>query len=346
MDLAATLGVAGIVSAVVSALFRVVGDSWLIGVKLNHEYKYEEQKALRKAMGRFHGRMLGAALDWDRRMQQLYFETDEGGSRRNSFHWLNIEGPEKDLRCDQHYMFHSVVFRFLSLLAIARLFEKQSFYIEAEFAKKDELKFLRYTKGFLWVMTHPELTPEDGVPGVDHFRNDDFRPLLDLCYGGIDGARQTEANGEQIFDMRYYREMLAWDPKGSEKRLIDELLLYFHRLSPGEVGHKGRRRLRWERLVCLHLLTLGFIADFGYEWQRRECGLPEKIDTAVKSLVKHNEVTAKALLRDIPSLGLTDRSATKRRPRSGLGRRSKDSGLERVCNELENALQAKGREHW
>lgn len=330
-DIATTVGIAGIVSAVVS----VFGDRWLIGVRFEREYRHEEQKALRKEVGRFHGRMLGAALDWDRRMQHLYIESDEGGS--DPFEHLNI--PKEQLRCDQYYSFHSLVFRFLSLLAIARLFEKQSFYIEAEFAKKDELKFLRYAKGFLWVMTHSELTPHDGMPGEDHFRNDDFRPLLDLCYGGLAGAKQTEANGELIFDMHYYRKLLDRNDEGWEKRLIDELLLYFHNLSPGEKGHEGRRRLRWERLVCLHLLTLGFIAEFGYEWQRLEYGLPEVIDTAVKNLIRHNQVTAEALLRDISSLGLTGPSAPKRWPRSGLGRGSKDSGLERVCNELEKAIR-------
>jgi hypothetical protein len=64
------------IPAVVAAAITVGGGAFLTyryGLrKLRDEYEMEQQRELRKLMGEYTGRMLEAAVDWDRRMMQLY----------------------------------------------------------------------------------------------------------------------------------------------------------------------------------------------------------------------------------------------------------------------------------
>jgi hypothetical protein len=95
-------------------------------LKLRSQYRHKERTKLRELIGDFHGRMLETAVDWDRRMWQLY--TDDG-------RWLHEEdgrhvGPASYADREQ-YMPRSYVFRFLSRCAIARKFETQALYIDS-----------------------------------------------------------------------------------------------------------------------------------------------------------------------------------------------------------------------
>src|SRR3954469_11296577 len=55
-------------------------------LKLRSQYRWKERAELRALIGDFHGRMLETAIDWDRRMWQLY---DDDGI------WLR-SGPESE----------------------------------------------------------------------------------------------------------------------------------------------------------------------------------------------------------------------------------------------------------
>jgi hypothetical protein len=118
------------------------------------------------------------------------------------------------------------VFRFASLLAIARKFETHAFYINSRIAKDRETEFLRYAKSFVWVMTHPELTPKDDQPGRDHFRNDEFRPMLDLCYlplKGMDDSTSSRDGMDPISDWRRYWALLEATQDGESGEQGEEV---------------------------------------------------------------------------------------------------------------------------
>ena len=216
-------------------------------------------------------------------MQQLY---DDGFKNMN---------PTEERRYSRHeYLYMSVVFRFLSLVGIARKFEAEAFYIDSRIAKGKELDFLRYAKGFLWVMTFSDLTPRDGMPGRDHFLNDEFRPLLDMCYRRVEKVlpENEPKAGEIVFDWRRFRalidksnptrEDLDLDSESLDEdtvRAINQVLRFFDGISPAEYEiskksgndpHKEYKRRRWDRIVCLHLLVICFIGTFGYSWQKKE----------------------------------------------------------------------------
>ena len=229
--------VVGVITALLTALFSV----WIHRRNLASTHKQNQRQDLRTLISRYHGRMLEAAVDWDRRMKQLY---------DGEYQWLDVKGQTRD---PEHYYFQSLVYRFLSLLSIARRFEREAYYINSRIAKEKELEFLRYSKSFIWAMTNPKITPNDDMPGIDHFRHDAFRPVLDLCYENIPELPGAAGGGDIIFDYRRFRAILTasapvldepqnhLDTQGGGVQLvatyrseIDEVLNFFQGLKPNE----------------------------------------------------------------------------------------------------------------
>ncbi len=113
------------ISAVLGAVLKSLGDKWVFDRKLEREYEQKERAELRALIGRYQARMVEAAVDWDRRMMQLY-----SGEHKHMH-------PGADGRRDhRQYLYQSVVFRFLSLLSLARRFEAEAFYIKYQMQRK------------------------------------------------------------------------------------------------------------------------------------------------------------------------------------------------------------------
>jgi hypothetical protein len=270
----------GAFSAILGGLVQYFRDRKLADATLRIQHKHEERRKLRELESRYMGRVLDAALDWDRRMTQIY---------QGAYKDLNPPGDRRD---GEYYYFHSVIFRFLQLTAIARRFEAEAFYIDPSIvATPRDFDLLRYAKAFLWVMIHAELSPQDGLPGKDHFRSDAFRPLLDLCYstprdGEGENAKpllpETRSrDGELIFDLRRFWALLALDDS-AHNGYVNELLDFFQGICPDD-WDGDRQRRRWDRLVALHLLCLAFIDTRGYAWHHRD--IDEQARTAIDLLL-------------------------------------------------------------
>ncbi len=273
-------------------------------------------------MGRYIGRMLEAAVDWDHRMGTLYKSDFWWEGMSPGLKTLNEDGNGGQVSADVYrrdpdqYIYLSVIFRFLRLLAIARRFEAQAFYINTREARKRQLKFLSYAKSFIWVVTDSELSPNDGMPGFDHFRNEQLRPLLDLCYKDYGGkkSKSKAPRGEPIFDWRRFLTLLK-DNDAEDKREIDKALEFFDDLRPIEyIVPEGQKRRRWERLVCLHLLAINFIMAFGYSWQQRV--VADNRELALNFLSR-DKVVADSFKAGLDGLGF-DRKGEMKRLRSDL----------------------------
>jgi hypothetical protein len=275
-----------VVAAVVSGIFTTINNR----DNLYATYKLEQKKKLREIIGAYSGRMLEAATDWDRRMHQLY-------PPKGTDH---MAPPEGQRHAHNQYLYLSVVFRFLSLLGIARKFESEAFYVDSRIARRKDLDFLRYAKSLLWVMTASNLTPDDDMPGLDHFRSDEFRPLLDVCYRREENMlpENEPKKGELVFDWARFRVLLDksrkdYKPEEGDKELdqdtideIEQVLEFFDGIKPDEYDDDLRKRRRWERIICLHLLTICFIGTFGYSWQRKAKSISEKRAEAINALAK------------------------------------------------------------
>lgn len=264
---------------------------WALDYQLRRQHKQEQRKELYGLISGYHGRVLEAALDWDRRAVQIY---------RGSYDML--DPPDHERLNPEQYYYQSVVFRFVQLMAVARRFEGEAFYFDARIADDSDFDLLRYAKAFLWVMIHSEISPDDGLQNLDHFRSDAFRPLLDLCYAEpvdengrpvLPAARTRQ--GELIFDRGRFMKIMKEGESLGHDRQIRELLEFFDGVKPDEYDMHGRQRRRWDRLVGLHLLVLAFIHRCGHSWHKKE-GLGDRVHEAAQMLLDpghlHDEFAA------------------------------------------------------
>lgn len=64
-----------------AALVAVGSVGWAETRRLRSRHRYEERRKLQALIGRYRARLLEAAVDWDRRMEQLYASREELGER-------------------------------------------------------------------------------------------------------------------------------------------------------------------------------------------------------------------------------------------------------------------------
>lgn len=244
--------------------------------QVKRQHQQDERKKLRELISAYQGRMLEAALDWDRRATQLY----EG-------HFDDL-GPRHDERLNRdQYYYQSVVFRFMQLMAVSRRFEGEAFYIDPAIATKEDFHLLRYAKGFLWVAIHADISHEDGMPGIDHFRSDGFRPLLDACYVKHPMLPETRTKADEpVFDRQRCMALLDHATELEIQAEVDELLNFLHGIAPDEQDPRPeiqRQRRRWDRIVALHLFVLAFIKECGYRWDASD--MNNRIRDAISMLL-------------------------------------------------------------
>lgn len=155
-----------------AAVVAVGSVGWAETRRLRSQHHHEERRKLQALIGRYRARLLEAAVDWDRRMEQLYASRDELAeraprpspeARSTQEDFLNDNifygHPDPALRiygkfCNrEEYVFRSYVYRFLALCAIARKFEAEAFFIDHHVARREDFEFLKYAKSLLWAPT-------------------------------------------------------------------------------------------------------------------------------------------------------------------------------------------------
>ncbi len=226
---------AALVSAFVSAAVSYYFRKREARHKLAVEYEYEQRKKLRDLIGSYHGRLLQACNSLNYRFWNLYANADAD--------WLKSDG---DYKRPGYYLL-SFVHRFLAVFSFTRQFENEAIYVDRRIAEKKDFVFLNYVEAIRWVMTDVALfdgVPYDSSHQRDHFFADNFRQYCDGC----------AAQGRFIT----YEEL---QDRVERVRSLDPVLRFFDSLQRAE------DRLRWDRLVALHLLLMAFVNSFGYEPQ-------------------------------------------------------------------------------
>lgn len=249
---------AALVSAIVSATVSYLFKRGETRHKAQVEYEYEQRKKLHELTGRYHGRLITAANSLNYRFWNLYSNHAKG--------WLDING-----RYDAAgYYFLSTAYRLMSFFALVRLVESEAILLDGRIAKKRDFAFLNYIAAFHWVMTDTALFDGESYDismQSDHFFADQFRHYCDLCTKG------NECLGFEAFKNGPYRD--------SE---FSAVLMFLDGLSPME------DRLRWNRVVTLHLLLMAFLNTFGYT--RQKTGVKKFLSAA-------RNVTSDACLKNL-----------------------------------------------
>jgi hypothetical protein len=224
----------------VHSLFGAPLKYWLekksLRNRLATEYEYAQRKDLRELIGRYQGRMLEAAETLNNRLWNLYTNQEKG--------WLDAQGNYKD--CG--YYLPSFVYRFLNLYALARRFESEAILIDSRIADEKDLDFVKFVKAFAWAICDVALFDQidyDTMFATDHFFRDRLREICDSCMGEKGFLGHEELRSVLLNDSDF-----------------DDVFRYFDGLKRNE------SRLRWDRLVVMHLLLLAFVNSFGYDMQK------------------------------------------------------------------------------
>ncbi len=229
-------------AAVAFSLMALLATKWTESQRLSSQHRAEERRELKKLIGRYRGRLLEAAVDWDRRMHQLYESRGEREGRSGDRPYAEGADAREPCRLSsqeefladslqddrgplvirfgkytspREYLFRSYVYRFVALCRLARRFETEAYYIDSKVADPEDVDFLKYAKAFLWAMTSSDLH-RDKFPGIDHFRNDEFRPMLDACSAELVRDVTTEADGavqafRERFDLARFDELVRME---------------------------------------------------------------------------------------------------------------------------------------
>jgi hypothetical protein len=236
---------AALIAAVVSIGGTIGTKLWLDRrahrKDLETQYRHDQRKHLQQLIARYHGGFVEHAISWNYRMLNLFRNVGEP--------WLKLEGIYRDR---SHYYFHSTVYRFLALLSLAQQFETEQVFIDARFVDSRELEFVKFAKAFHWVMSDVALF--DGLDydqdiGHAHFKSDRLRSI---CEAFLEDDRMPTF---RQFEARVLTH-------GVREPELDPVFRFFDGLSPDE------EPLRWDRLLCLNLLTTAFVTTHGYDWQR------------------------------------------------------------------------------
>lgn len=268
------------ISAIVAYVFRVREHR----LKLMADYEHEQRKALRVIIGRTHGRLLLAGNSLNYRFWNLYANSEKS--------WLSVE----DYTQSESYYLHSFVSRFMSVFVLVREFERQALYVDSRIATRNDMLFLKYVAALHWCMTDVALfegANYDASSPTDHFFSDSLRTYCDIC---------VDENG-QLLKIEDLLNLAKNNPG------IESVFIFFKGLSATE------GRLRWDRLVCLHLLIATFVNSIGY---------PEHKTSRAKILKVATQVRNRVVLKNLAEW----------LPRHGFGRDSDSRMLISVCKKL------------
>lgn len=267
---------AAIVSAAVSAVISFGSKSFELRDKLAAEYKHEQRKKLKELTGRYYGRTLRAAANLNNRLWNLYQNHDKG--------WLDAFG-RYDTNCGYYLL--SFAHRTMGLFCLVRQFEAEAVYLDHRIAHKDDFAFMNYFEMLHWAMTDVALFKNlnyDPTLQTDHFFSDRLRAYCDSCIAPS-GVISHDEMAERI----------------RTDRSLDEMLQFFDGLK------KNESRMRWDRVVALHLLLICFINRFGYKTQR---STKEQLRDVAGQL--NNKQVLTNLLSWLPRVGLdADKEAMK-----------------------------------
>ncbi|NOU75355.1 hypothetical protein GC098_28900 [Paenibacillus sp. LMG 31458] len=261
---------AAIVSAIVALVTTILGTLFSISLKsffdnrsLSYKLKKEYSYEQKKKLRELIGSYQGRVLE---AATELHYRL------------LNLyENEEKGWLANESYYHKSTMYRFLRVLTIVRMFENEAIYIDAQIGNRKDIEFLMFLKALHWICTDVRLF--DGVPynsKYDHFYSDHLRSMCD----------------------RFVDDGKVITLEDFEARLKD-----FSSLSEFFNGmNRLEDRLRWDRIVVLHLILIAFINTIGYDFQKcgsgkvleviqnvRHFGILENIPEVIKTLVKQKE---------------------------------------------------------
>jgi len=214
-------------------------ENKLLQRNLETEHKFEQRKKIKEAIAKYKVHLLTACEDVNHRFWNL--------SINHHKDWIKIDGDYGK----EHYYFHSTIYKILYLYAWIGKIKKEMIFLDTTIASKEDLEFIKFLKFFPNVMC--DLTfivgkDADGDYAVDHFFRTNFELLPDYI------------SDKDVF--KSYADYKAIIPNLQTD--LHSLYIYLDGVSPNE------KRMRWDRLHLLHLTTILFLNNYGYDFQQTD----------------------------------------------------------------------------
>jgi hypothetical protein len=211
-------------------------ETRILRSKLDTEHKFDQRKKIKEVLAKYKVHLLTACEDFNHRMWNFANKHDEK--------WLHIDGDY----LNDHYYFHSFVYRHLAIFAWTKKIQKEMIYLDTTIAGKEDLEFVKFLNIFSRMfcdLTFIEGLEADGNKNDDHFYRNEFDLFADNLI--------TE-NGIKSYS-EYVNDLKSINPK------LERHFKFFDCLSPNE------DRKRWDRLHFFHLTVLMFLNNYGYDFQ-------------------------------------------------------------------------------
>lgn len=220
-----------LITTILAQPLRFLADRALYRGQIRTQYRQGRLKEINEVVGEHLGPLLEAAESFDHRMHNMY----KGPLNRS---WLVADGNYGP----PSYYIDTTVHRFLAVITTVRRFEVRALHIDPRIVRRADFAFVAYCKALRWVMTDTSLVDGleyDSSHAMDHFFADTLRAAAD----------EVIAKGSTISELK---EGLAQDS------VCWSIWRFFDGTGPEE------ERLRWDRLVCFHLVVMLFLRAHGY----------------------------------------------------------------------------------
>lgn len=241
--------------------FKSYFDNKLHANKINTQHRIEEQKKIKDQISKYKIHLLTTGEDLNHRFWNLRENYNKD--------WLKVNGVYNE---KENYYFHSTVYRFLCLYFWIKKTQKEMIYLDTTIASKEDLEFIKFLKLFPNLMCDLNFIINFGADGsspVDHFYRTTFELFPDYI---------LDQDCPKSFE-KYNDDLPSFQQK------LEPIYKYIDGVSPTE------NRVRWDRFYFLHLTTIIFLNNYGYDFQKtNKKQLKEILATPKRSAYINNYV--------------------------------------------------------
>ena len=236
-----------IITAVITALLTTLIKSWVDQLnyknKLQKDLEFEHQRSVKNTISKFKGQLVDCVSALHNRLK--YLAREEGYAKlENEF----ISKNDKILK--------STLYRFLTVFASIHLINKEIIHFDPTKAHQDELILIKFFRILPLVFQDRDL---ENNMSKEYTRSSLIqRNVFEEMYKWLIDDNEIKSYTEFLNDYDQYEHH------------VQPLIDYLVDISPDCLT------TRWDRLYTFHLLIMGFLNKFGYDFQHNDEGKMKK----------------------------------------------------------------------
>jgi len=242
-------------SAVTSIVTTLAIKPWIDNkfhkLKLDVEFKSEQRKKIKQVLAKYKVHLIKVCDEVNHR----FWNFQENYSQ--NWHCVKNEDYDKP-----NYYFKSFVYRIMAVFAWIKIIEEELIYLDTTIASKEELNLLKYFRLFKEIFTSVQIfkgLPYNQSHAIDHFFRNKFEEMTELFIKDNKVIPFSEFNNN-------FHSLLP---------SIEPICAFLNGINPDE------KRLRWDRFHLFHIVLIGFVNSYGYDFQQVDEETILKINTRI-----------------------------------------------------------------